>query len=386
MRWVGSTFGAVHRWIDQYSLSYGAGHRKFLHHVEGIDEARRVFGDQGAAAATVHILRDCRNIPAQEDYETGKVDALGLRKEWPVAAYAKFTEEAFAALVEYTLHGPIGIIVWAFFRNATDLDNLLQAVSRLTDEKRAECVRRFPEVLQRVAELPPTSLSEPRTRTATNKVLEHFNAFAGSPFYQELLKQFSEISLTYVPVGQLINPLVLIDYENVERLRATLEGEDEASVARFALPTQVTAPVKILADPSHRSAIFVSPHKNLTIMGLTFGEVPGSGVEVRFFVSGAPDTIMVSHASGRFYLRNGIHRAYLLASIGMQELPCILVQETQFPAIVGPYPAFAPSILALPRPPLLIDAFKDELSLKVPLQRTQKIIRIAAEELILPSD
>jgi hypothetical protein len=29
----------------------------------------------------LHILRDCRHVPAKSDYETGYVDALGLKKK-----------------------------------------------------------------------------------------------------------------------------------------------------------------------------------------------------------------------------------------------------------------------------------------------------------------
>ena len=65
------------------------------HHKEGVSQAGSLFGEQGARAAEVHILRDCRQVPQQADYETGYVDALGLRREWPVTAYIKYTDEDF---------------------------------------------------------------------------------------------------------------------------------------------------------------------------------------------------------------------------------------------------------------------------------------------------
>jgi hypothetical protein len=94
--WLGAEFEGVHKWLDEFFTVYGPEHRKIRHHREGVEQARAKFGDQGADAAIIHILRDCRNVPKEEDYATGVVDKLGLRREWPVAAYINYTEEAFS--------------------------------------------------------------------------------------------------------------------------------------------------------------------------------------------------------------------------------------------------------------------------------------------------
>lgn len=62
---------------------------------EGIKEAEKLFGLRGRRAATVHILRDCRNIPRERDYEDGTVDKLGLIAKWPVTVYIRYPEDAF---------------------------------------------------------------------------------------------------------------------------------------------------------------------------------------------------------------------------------------------------------------------------------------------------
>jgi hypothetical protein len=169
-------------------------------------------------------------------------------------------------------------------------------------------------------------------------------------------------------------------------LRATLEGDDELAFVKFAFPTQLSAQARIMIDPSGRTVTFISAKKVLTVRGAVLNEVPGAGVEAKFLVSGVQDFVLITQVAGRLYLRNGIHRAYLLATMGLRDLPCIIIQEAQIPMVVGPYPTFSPSVLVQPRPPLLIDAFNTDLSIKVPLQRTQKVIRITAEELIIPTD
>jgi hypothetical protein len=243
-----------------------------------------------------------------------------------------------------------------------------------------------PGAIQAAGTLAPISVSDTTIRPFSDGALEHGNDFINRPLGEALRKQFGSIQIGFVPIAELVNPLALIDYENIEQLRATLEGDDELAFVKFAFPTQLSAQAKIFMDPNGRTATFVSAKKVLTVAGVALNEVPGAGMEVKFLVTGAPDFALVTQVAGRLYLRNGIHRAYLLASMGARELPCIIVQEAQIPTVVGPYPTFSPSILVQPRPPLLIDTFNADLSIKVPLQRTQKVIRITAEELIIPSD
>ena len=59
---LGKPFGEVHHWLDEFAFSvqYGMRHRRVRHHRAGIEEARRLFGDNGAEAATLHILADLR--------------------------------------------------------------------------------------------------------------------------------------------------------------------------------------------------------------------------------------------------------------------------------------------------------------------------------------
>ena len=56
---LGKPWTKVHLWLDQYAESMGlSNHRDMLHHDAGIEEARKKFGDEGAAAARLHILMD----------------------------------------------------------------------------------------------------------------------------------------------------------------------------------------------------------------------------------------------------------------------------------------------------------------------------------------
>jgi hypothetical protein len=100
LKWLGETFEPVNIWMDELFATYGSKHRKHRHHKEGIEEARTLFGDTGALAAAIHILRDCRSIPLKEDYERETVDSLGIPRDLPFAEYMKNEEQNFEGLVK----------------------------------------------------------------------------------------------------------------------------------------------------------------------------------------------------------------------------------------------------------------------------------------------
>jgi len=383
-RFFGAPFEEVNRWMDEFFATAGANHRKYRHHWEGIREAGELFGADGARAAIVHVLRDCRNIPSQEDYETGAADNLGLVASWPTSAYVHYTEEAFAVLVKYKLEGPMGVVLWVFLGSESDLANILTSLSRFPDEERKSQLHIMSQAVAKLEELNKTPIQNATIREPDGPVREWCDEVM--PMFSPLMARFSNSRFAMVPIEQLITPLTLIDYEVVEELKATLTGTELRDVARFALPNQVQIRVKTGFDPSGRAVNFVSSQKSLVLGPISVNQVAGVGMEVKMLLMGTPQLIWVSQVAGRLYLRSGIHRAFLLASLGVKEVPCVLADEQQIPLIVGPYPAFAPHILAMPRPPMLMDMLDPTMTLLIPLVRSAKIFRISAEELIVPVD
>ena len=57
---LGKPFTEVHAFLDQYAHTpeYGMRHRHKLHHLEGIEQVRKLWGDEAAEAAKLHILSD----------------------------------------------------------------------------------------------------------------------------------------------------------------------------------------------------------------------------------------------------------------------------------------------------------------------------------------
>ena len=55
---LGKDFYVVHRWLDQFFPILGEKHRELRHHLDGISEVRKMWGDEAAEAARLHISAD----------------------------------------------------------------------------------------------------------------------------------------------------------------------------------------------------------------------------------------------------------------------------------------------------------------------------------------
>jgi hypothetical protein len=67
-RLFGEPFKQVHQWLDEFfATPLGARHRRKRHHLAGIEEVRRRWGDQAAEVAKRHIISDL----SQEGWREG---------------------------------------------------------------------------------------------------------------------------------------------------------------------------------------------------------------------------------------------------------------------------------------------------------------------------
>ena len=58
----GEAFEEVHLWLDEFygTEKYKTRHRRVRHHLAGIEEIRKMFGDRAAEAARQHIISDLK--------------------------------------------------------------------------------------------------------------------------------------------------------------------------------------------------------------------------------------------------------------------------------------------------------------------------------------
>jgi len=66
---MGNEWEHIHRWLDATARDYfpWAGHRQIRHHKEGVEQIRRLWGDEAAKAAEMHIISDEGKVSSAED-------------------------------------------------------------------------------------------------------------------------------------------------------------------------------------------------------------------------------------------------------------------------------------------------------------------------------
>ena len=259
-------------------------------------------------------------------------------------------------MVQSRLKGPTGILLWGFI--GQEVAPLLPALTNLTPDEVKERLDAWQKAVEARNALPPLGEPEEPIKALPTDAAAHVSAMSGLPFFSQLSSQFGGFQLCSVPTDFLVTPLALIDYENIENLRPGLQGEDELSIARFAFPQQLAVQLNAAVDLNRHSVSLVSRNKGLLVGGLQLNQTP-SGIEVRFLVTSGAAIIMVSRIGNRLFLRSGIHRAYLLASLGVARIPCALVEEKFLSPISSSYPSFSNDVLTHARPPLLKDFFDD---------------------------
>ncbi len=75
----GNRHEEIHRWLDKFTGCYNPAemykHRKHRHHKEGVEEAKKLFGDIGALVAEDHIRCDSEGmLPSRKDYNIPDYD------------------------------------------------------------------------------------------------------------------------------------------------------------------------------------------------------------------------------------------------------------------------------------------------------------------------
>lgn len=62
IRLFGKPYTKVHLWLDEFAKSRECGmrHRRRRHHEAGLEEVRKIFGEEAVAAARQHIIADLK--------------------------------------------------------------------------------------------------------------------------------------------------------------------------------------------------------------------------------------------------------------------------------------------------------------------------------------
>jgi hypothetical protein len=179
------------------------------------------------------------------------------------------------------------------------------------------------------------------------------------------------------------------------------DGPDPPSADDLQALFQLTAPeYKVTAratikDDATLSYTMASENPNLRVGGMAESEVmvaTPSGAQMPLHIFGYFATyggpwMQVARLQGRWFLRDGYHRAYNFLKHGIDRVPCVVVSAGSLTDLGFVRVGFVgPEILLGDRPPRVGDFVDANLAITGSIIPVRKVVRIRAEEFVITSD
>ncbi len=160
-----------------------------------------------------------------------------------------------------------------------------------------------------------------------------------------------------------------------------ISGADLLALAKLTLPLSEDARIPVVFDQHKNAWIVSSPNPNLRVAG-AFEASPGAGLLGYGFIIEQPKSYLhVCGVAGRYFLRDGYHRAYGLLAGGITHVPALVSDVASFAEAQMPPGLLAPTEYLGPRPPMLVDYLSDNVAHDSAMPVTTKIIALQALEL-----
>jgi hypothetical protein len=206
----------------------------------------------------------------------------------------------------------------------------------------------------------------------------HIHALNADPESAQVLATSGEIRIVDLRRVCAAQPHVLVE-DATRRIKGIAAG-DFLALAAVTLPLPKREQFPVTFDPHKNTWLLASPNPNLRVIG-NFSTSVGPGFAGFGFAVGQQQSYMqVAGVNGRYFLRDGYHRAYGLVSAGITHAPALVkdfhtLEEAQLPPGLLPQSAYLGD-----RPPLLVDYLDDAVSVDTNIPSTTKMIVIQALE------
>jgi hypothetical protein len=193
-----------------------------------------------------------------------------------------------------------------------------------------------------------------------------------------------------VDVDTLVAPQRTVNLDYIEELRIRYQGHTtNADLINICLsPKREMPPIRHL-EVLNNSHVFSSKNQDLRFLGaflkkLTpddyqhaeLGGIPAAAIIA--FIGYGSSPVNVLRCDNRLVLNNGFHRVYALRSMGINRLPMVVQQITNFqlefpPQIVGLPREY---LIGAPRPVLMKDFFRDDFCISLKAKMRVKVVTL----------
>jgi hypothetical protein len=172
-----------------------------------------------------------------------------------------------------------------------------------------------------------------------------------------------------------------IHTEDARRRVEGLTQDTLAAIAQVTLPLPSKETLPVVFDPTKNAWILSSPNPNLRVVANFNGPVGPGLTGFGFAIALQKSYPQVAGLAGRYFLRDGYHRAYGFLAAGISKVPALVKDFATFEEVGLPQGLLPQSAYLGERPPLLTDYLSDDVSVDTLLPITQKMVVVQALEL-----
>jgi hypothetical protein len=234
-------------------------------------------------------------------------------------------------------------------------------------------------------DLPLFEPQPPKLEDLPLETMAEVDAIQASPPFQQHFAD-KEVRFAMVGLEHIVAFQQFVDTQFSTELagRDLSENDDLLGKIKLCLPRDFNADVSVALDEPTRTATLATLSRNLNVVGMQAGQTPDQPFAVTFFVALGGNWVQIIEFEGRYFLKNGYHRVWLLHSRGDQSVPAIVTKATTVEEIGAGPGFFPPALILSERPPLFRHFVDARLAPEVRLKSTMKVIRLSADQFVLP--
>ncbi len=208
---------------------------------------------------------------------------------------------------------------------------------------------------------------------------EHIASLRAAPRTAQILADAGEPRMVDLRLVCAAQPTIYVD-DAANRVR-DLVATDAPGIAAVTLPLHTPKKMPVGFEPQKNAWVFSSPNPNLRVAGNFSVEVAPGVNGFGFVVEVALSYLQVAGFNGRYFLRDGYHRAFGLLAAGIHFAPALVKDYAAFEEIQMPIGLLPPPTYLGSRPPLLVDYLDNTVAADTHLPVMTKMVVIQALDL-----
>ena len=211
-----------------------------------------------------------------------------------------------------------------------------------------------------------------------NEIEDYVREFTAQDSFKIFAQEGWQVKVADLSRVCALQPIVFSDHAE-ERTESAID-KDTLSVAKVTLPISGKTPIPIQFDQIRNTWMITSRNPNLRIIGHASLQVEGKTL-CGFAVDITPSFVQVAFHRGRFVLRDGYHRSIGLLARGIHNAPVLFREFSQYDDLGMGHGMLQGHAYLGNRPALLKDYLDEEVSAKVFMPASQKMIVVQGMEM-----